>query len=147
MKKFILLCLAAMVAFSACSTTRRVSSRGAGDSDRSWVGSNTTEILQAMGEPSRIDTDGRGGSILIYESTPDYDSPDYDILDPNASTRTRKYANFYLDAEGRCYRVDSNIDLPAAQVYYADDPDGGFLETVFDILLIFPLAIGIGIFF
>lgn len=115
MKKVILLLLAAVVAFLSCSTTRRVS-RETGGSDNSWVGNTTMDILHEMGDPARIDTDGKGGSILIYESNPGYDSPDYDILDPDASTRTRRYAYFYLDAEGLCYRVDSNIDLPYAPV-------------------------------
>ena len=109
MKRIILL-LAALALLTACGTSRRVS---AADGTPSWEGRTTADILQAMGDPDRIDPDGRGGSILVYESAPDYSSPDYDILAPEASASLRRYANFYLDEEGRCYRVDTNRNLPA----------------------------------
>ena len=109
MKRIILL-LAALAMLTACGTSRRVS---AADGTPSWEGRTTADILQAMGDPDRIDPDGRGGSILVYESAPDYSSPDYDILAPEASASPRRYANFYLDEEGRCYRVDTNRNLPA----------------------------------
>lgn len=111
MKRFLFLLIAATLSFTACSVTRRVAST---DGVSPWVGSNTIDIISAMGNPDRIDTDGRDGSILVYESTPDYDDPSYDILDPDSSTRKRQYAYFYLDDEGDCYKVDSNRDLPSA---------------------------------
>ena len=113
MKRIILL-LAALALLTACGTSRRVS---AADGTPSWEGRTTADILQAMGNPDRIDPDGRGGSILVYESAPDYSSPDYDILAPEASASPRRYANFYLDEEGRCYRVDTNRNLPAPSRY------------------------------
>ena len=109
MKRIILL-LAALALLTACGTSVRVSSA---DGTPSWEGRTTADILQAMGDPDRIDPDGRGGSILVYESAPDYSSPDYDILAPEASASPRRYAHFYLDEEGRCYRVDTNRNLPA----------------------------------
>ena len=109
MKHFILL-LAALALLTACGTSRRVS---ASEGTAAWEGRTTSEILQVMGDPDRIDADGKDGSILVYESAPDYSSPDYDILDPAASARARRYANFYLDDEGVCYRVDTNRNLPA----------------------------------
>ena len=86
MKHFILL-LSALALLTACGTSRRVSTT---DGTPSWEGRTTAEIMQAMGDPDRIDSDGKGGSILVYESAPDYDSPDYDILDPAASARPRR---------------------------------------------------------
>lgn len=109
MKHFILL-LSALALLTACGTTRRVS---ASEGTAAWEGRTTSEIMRAMGDPDRIDPDGEGGSILVYESAPDYDSPDYDILAPESSARTRRYAHFYLDDEGVCYRVDTNRNLPA----------------------------------
>ena len=108
MKHYILL-LAALALLTACGTSRRVS---AADGTSAWEGRTTSEIMRAMGDPDRIDTDGKGGSILVYESTPDYNSPDYDILAPEASARPRWYAHFYLDDGGECYRVDTNRTLP-----------------------------------
>ena len=92
----------------------------------------------AMGDPDRIDDDGRGGSVLIYESAPDYDSPDYDILNPDASARKRQYAYFYLDEEGDCYRVDTNRSLPATPGTLSS---AGDWSIIFDWLVVFPLLL------
>ena len=108
--KRILLLLSALALLTACGTSRLVS---AAEGTHAWEGRTTSEILQVMGDPDRIDPDGKDGSILVYESGPDYSSPDYDILAPDASARPRRYANFYLDDEGICYRVDTNRNLPA----------------------------------
>ncbi|MBO6063621.1 MAG: hypothetical protein J6P62_06555 [Bacteroidales bacterium] len=113
MKHFILL-LSALALLTACGSSRQVS---AADGTPSWEGRTTSDILQAMGNPDRIETDGKGGSILVYETAPDYSSPDYDILAPESSASVRRYANFYLDAEGRCYHVDTNRNLPAPTRY------------------------------
>ena len=110
MKRVFFLILSAVLVFTACSTARRVSS----DPAQPWVGCTTEEIITAMGNPDRIDPDGKGGSIIVYESAPNYDDPNYDILDPEASKRPRQYASFYLDNEGICYQVDTNRPLPAA---------------------------------
>ena len=127
MKHFLLIILAAVM-LTACGTYRRV----AADPTQPWVGRSTSEILEAMGDPVRIDPDGRGGSILVYESAPDYDSPDYDILDPDANAvRTRKYAHFYLDDEGICYKVDRNQALPAPPRIPYSEPRGSFWIDLF----------------
>ena len=132
MKHFILL-LSALALLTACGTSRRVSvSEGAA----AWEGRSTAEILRAMGDPDRIDADGKGGSILVYESAPDYSSPDYDILDPAASARARRYANFYLSDEGVCYRLDTNRNLPAPPALYRSPFRA---EVWLDILYYLPL--------
>ena len=107
MRKIIVLLLV-LVAATACGTSRRV----ARSQEQPWVGSSTLEILEAMGDPDRIDGDGKDGSVLVYESAPDYDDPEYDLLDPDASARKRTYAYFYLDSEGECYGVETNRSLP-----------------------------------
>jgi hypothetical protein len=96
--------------------------------------------MRAMGDPDSIDPDGKGGSILVYESTPDYSSPDYDILAPEASASSRRYAHFYLDDEGECYRVDTNRTLPAP--YDAYRPYRWLVVPfVVDVLVYLPLMI------
>ena len=110
MKRVIFLILSAILALTSCSVTRKVATNPA----QPWVGSATEDIIKTMGDPSRIDSDGKGGSIIVYESAPNYDDPNYDILDPEASKRPRQYARFYLDNEGFCYQVDTNRPLPAA---------------------------------
>lgn len=134
MKRLMILLLA-VIAVTACGASRRV----AVDPEQPWVGRTTAEILTTMGEPDRIDMDGSGGSVLVYESTPDYDSPDYDILAPDAETRlTRRYAKFYLSAKGTCYHVDANRNLPSPRRAYYDDDSG---EVWVDILIYLPLLL------
>ena len=113
MKRIVLLLLAACLALTACSVTRRVAKASTEDPD-SWVGCSTADITVAMGYPNHITEDGKGGCVLVYESAPDYTSPDYDILDPAASARKREYACFFVDEFGTCYRVEANHDLPEA---------------------------------
>ena len=112
MKRNVLLLLAACLAWTACSTARKVSKASLEDS-APWVGYSTYHITEAMGFPNHITDDGKGGSVLVYESAPDYDSPDYDILNPDVSSRKRQYACFYVDEEGVCYQVEANHSLPA----------------------------------
>ena len=116
MKKIFIL-LFAVVLVSACGSSRRVSTDMAGRP--SWVGYDALTIIKTMGNPDRIDENGRGGSILRYDSTPDYSDPKYDILDPEAAKHAREYAYFYLDEEGVCYSVDTNHSLPAPPSQYS----------------------------
>ena len=137
MKKFLFLILAAAVACTACSVSTHVSVST--EKNTSWEGCETMEILDAMGTPDRIDVDGRDGSILVYESTPDYDDPGYDILDPAASARKPEYAYFYLDDEGVCYRVETNHALPAAPRHVVSA--GIDWLDVFDWIILVPLVL------
>ena len=121
MKHFLLLLLA-VVTVTACGSSRRVSA----DPAQPWVGYTTQDILSRMGTPDQILGDGKDGSILVYESTPDYTSPDYDILAPEASAAPRRYAHFYLDDEGYCYKVDTNRSLPAPPALYRSEPRTSF---------------------
>ena len=135
MKRIVLLLLAACLALTACSVTRKVSKASTED-PAPWVGCSTADITEAMGYPNHITEDGKGGSVLVYESAPDYDSPDYDILDPDASSRNRQYACFFVDEEGICYQVETNYELPAApQLYYSEDRS----SIWFDLLITIPL--------
>ena len=108
MRKAFYYLLAACLLFTACGTSRRVSS----NQKQPWVGATTSEILMTMGDPDRIDGDGKEGSVLVYESAPDFDDPGYDILDPQATVRKRTFAYFFLDREGTCYAVETNRSLP-----------------------------------
>lgn len=135
MKHFLLL-LSALALLTACGSARRVS---AADGTATWEGRTTSEIIRAMGDPDRIDTDGKGGSILVYESTPDYSSPDYDILAPEASASSRRYAHFYLNDEGRCYRVDTNRSLPVPYESYHSYRSWLLVPIVVDLVVYLPL--------
>lgn len=135
MKKFLFLLIVSSLSFSACSISRRV----AAETERSpWEGYDALDIMKVMGDPDAIDVDGRNGSILRYKSTPDDTDPEYDILDPNASSRVQQYANFYLNEEGYCYRVDTNRDLPSPPggAYYSDE-----IAPWLDLLVYLPLLL------
>ena len=141
MKRF-LIPLLAVLTVTACSSARRASTALTPAS--SWIGCTTTEILEAMGDPARIDGDGQDGSILVYESPSRYDDPGYDIFDPEAQARPLPSARFYLDREGVCYHVDANRDLP-----YPPRRDGpsaeivAGLDVLFDVILLPLLAVSI----
>ena len=138
MKRFIFL-LAALAVFASCGTYRRVSR----DGNTSWVGHSTQEILLAMGDPDRIEDDGKGGSVIRYEAKPNYEDPSYDILDPNAAPSVGGYAYFYVDRYGDCYWVDATRKLPRPRYgVYDGDTDGLWV----DILIYLPLIL-IGILF
>ena len=118
----LLLCLAVSLAFTACSATRRVSTTVTTPA-ASWVGCSTTEILEVMGNPDRIESEHNGSSVLVYESSPDGNDPGFDIFDPQASAKVQQYARFYLTREGECSHVDTNRDLP-----YSSRGGGSYAE-------------------
>ena len=125
--------LAVVLAAISCSTTRKASQQ---TYTPSWRGSSAQDIIAAMGNPDRIDEDGRGGSILVYESTADYDDPQYDILDPEASPKKGRQARFYLDQEGDCYHVESNYSLPAPPRDTVVDSGWGWFDVLITLLLV-----------
>ena len=134
MRQLFILLLAVVLATS-CGVSRRVSKT---EVNTSWVGHSTTEILQAMGDPDRIEDDGKGGSIIRYEAKPNFEDPSYDILDPDSAPKMGGYAYFYVDPEGDCYHVDATRKLPNPS-YGVDD----WYETTLwvDILIYLPLLL------
>jgi protein involved in sex pheromone biosynthesis len=52
-----------IIIISSCSSF--VSQREIHDS---WMGSHKSELIRSWGPPTRIQSDGEGGEILIYES-------------------------------------------------------------------------------
>ena len=133
MKKLFLLLLVAALATS-CVTYRQVSR----EANPTWAGRTTTQIIQAMGSPDRIDSDGAGGAILRYESQPDYEDPSYDILNPEPAPAERGHAYFYMTPEGVCYHVDSDRALPAPP----DKPRSVIMGSIWlDMLVYLPLVL------
>ena len=133
MKKLFLLLLVAALATS-CVTYRQVSR----EANPTWAGRTTTQIIQAMGSPDRIDSDGAGGAILRYESQPNYEDPSYDILNPDPAPTGQGHAYFYMTPEGVCYRVDSDRTLPAPP----DKPRSLVVGSIWlDMLVYLPLVL------
>ena len=137
MKKFFILLFVVVLATS-CGVTRRAWR----EASITWVGHSTQEILQEMGNPDKIDSDGKGGSILRYEAHPNYEDPKYDILDPDAKPDEGGYAYFYMDREGDCYMVDTNMKLPGPKYGpYVYEDSGGSASIWVDILVYLPLLL------
>ena len=141
MKKILILLFVVVLAAS-CGVSRGVSRQA----NLSWVGHPTLEIIQMMGNPDRIDDDGKDGSILRYEAKPNYEDPSYDILDPQAKPDEGGYAYFYVDREGDCYFVDTDRKLPSPNDRYAVDDDEDGTSLWLEILFYLPLIL-IGIVF
>ena len=141
MKKFFILILV-VVLVTSCGVSRKVSRQA----NLSWVGHPTLEIIQMMGNPDRIDNDGKDGSILRYEAKPNYEDPSYDILDPDAKPDEGGYAYFYVDREGDCYYVDTDRKLPNPNTRYLVDDDESGTAIWLEILFYLPLLL-IGIVF
>ena len=117
MKRFIFL-LALVAAITSCGSSRRLSR----SEYTPWVGHSALEILQAMGNPDRIDSDGMDGSILRYIVKSDYEDPSFDLLDPDARPSEGGYVYFYLTPGGDCYKVESNREMSGPG--YGDYEDG-----------------------
>ena len=140
MKKFFILLFVVVLAAS-CGVTRQAWR----EASITWVGHSTQEILQAMGNPDKIDSDGKGGSILRYEAHPNYEDPKYDILDPDAKPVEGGYAYFYIDREGDCYKVDTNRKLPRPDYGYYDDGEYDWYSTWLNVAFYLSLIV-VGIF-
>lgn len=151
MKKNIYITLAAvsvLLGLSSCGTTY-VSVEP--DANKAWVGKPHSEIVKTYGAPDRETEDGLGGKILIYEegrvvetgvanSAPTY-GPHfgglygfyYHMNEPvNTSYTSEKtlevdYAHFFIDPNGVCYQVKTNLTRPKTKEELAkedkDDDD------------------------
>lgn len=136
MKKILLL-LSVVVMVSSCGASRRVST----DVNTSWIGYSTQDILFVMGDPDRIEDDGKGGSVIKYETKPDYENPSYDILAPDAKPSMSGYAYFYLDRAGDCYWVDTDRKLPEPRYANGEYEDKEKTNLLVDILMSLPLLL------
>lgn len=51
---------------------------------QSWVGSNMSDLIASWGPPTREMSDGKGGRILIYEYSRNFNSPGYSTTTVNS---------------------------------------------------------------
>lgn len=145
MKKIAHIVMAAVLValgLSSCGTTY-VSVEP--EANKTWVGKPHSEIVSTYGAPDREAEDGLGGKILIYEqgrvvetgvanSAPTY-GPHfggiygfyYHMSEPiNTSYTSEKtlevdYAHFFIDPQGICYQVKTNIERPKTKKELEDD--------------------------
>jgi len=106
------------------------------EANAKWQGKSHAEIVQTYGAPNRVDEDGLGGKILVYEetrivqssvaqSTPAYgpyrpglwgfyhqmSQPINTTVSTTAETET-DYAHFFINEKGICYLVKTNLEKP-----------------------------------
>lgn len=122
MKKLLncLLAIVACITLTSCYDNYLVSSTE--DWKNAHIGATHHQLVQTYGAPDRQQSDGNGGTILIYEETQtqsqsiatkeniNYFTGTYT---PGIRTQTNSYTyynHFFIDDKGFCYQVNTNID-------------------------------------
>lgn len=120
--KLILIMAAMTAVLSSCATLRTASISAEQEYNLAWVGRTHSEIVMAYGAPDRVEADGAGGQILIYEELiAKYDTdvdPHFGMFRTDYMTRVseeKSYAHFFLHSDGICYLVRSNRMMPNGQ--------------------------------
>ena len=66
----------------------------------SWLGAHKSALIQSWGPPTRYESDGKGGEILIYERSVTRGS----VIGNTYYENTRHpYQMFYADSDGKIY--------------------------------------------
>lgn len=115
-----ILALAALTfAAMSCSSISKLSHSASNDFEefsKQWEGTTHGDIVRAFGAPAREASDGEGGRILIYENIKHVTKTDVETyhgrFDPEIATTSnqdRSYREFFIDRDGKCYLVRTNI--------------------------------------
>lgn len=97
-----MLLLAAFAAGAvSCTVPRYVSAEPAFNDE--WTGRTYEDIVQTFGAPEKEVSDGRGGSIIVYQDA----ITDYidDYIGPVIIRRGENYMQFFVDEDDVCYKV------------------------------------------
>lgn len=125
MKRFLLIIVGIMLCtwMTSCYTTQNVLLSSQELRER-YNGKTRQEIIQMMGPPTRVTTDGGDGSILVYEeyvgSTTKVTSTkvtDNNYISRYNTTSQENYSWFYMDSKGVCTNVKSNCLTKRAKAY------------------------------
>ena len=105
--------LTALLALSSCATAKYVSIEN--DMNNEWVGKRHYDIVTEFGAPDRETSDGKNGTILVYETiTRSYRTDEdthFGYFDPDYTTtisENRSYIHFFIEGNGICYLVKTN---------------------------------------
>lgn len=87
-----------------------------------YVGKTYSNIVTTFGAPDRVESDGQGGKILVFEKINTTISTDVDthfgMFDPDYTTTqstSKSYRHFFMDEDGVCYLVKTNQMLPGGK--------------------------------
>lgn len=113
MRTRILYLLAAVLLFSSCSILKVSSVEQ--EYNEVWKGKSYTDIVMEFGAPDRVESDGSGGQILIYENVSTTTTTDVDthfgMFDPDYTTKVqtnKSYIHFFVGPGNICYHIKSN---------------------------------------
>lgn len=85
----------AVILLCSCNSQKRLT-----EVMDSWVDSHKSELIQEWGPPSRYESDGKGGEILIYERKVTRGGVYNNVYYENTSY---PYQMFYADGDGKIY--------------------------------------------
>ena len=109
----ILYLFAALVALSSCSVLKTYPVEQKYNEE--WKGRSHSDIVKRFGAPDRVESDGSGGQILIYEKVSTTATTDVDthfgMFDPDYTTKvqTNKFhTHFFVGPDNICYHIKSN---------------------------------------
>ncbi len=164
MKNYIksLICILLSVLLTACYTTQYIALEP--QYNEIWKGKTKAEILRTFGVADRIESDGEGGSILVYEkysvttqssSTGSGKATAYNNTYNNSvyvnsraqnytrTTENRNYKEFFINKDDICYHVRTNA-VETQEVYKPGQTFGAVLLTLLGCGLMIGLAVLIG---
>ena len=115
MRRIVDFCIVATVlaAMTSCGSARRYEQLPTVEEEMTlrWAGKEYSDIVQSYGAPDRIVTDGKDGSILVYETFSTVMETEKSLVFEDYTTtvkKDKKYTHFFLDPEGFCYLVKTN---------------------------------------
>ena len=120
MRRIVDFCIVATVlaAMTSCGTARRLEQLPTEEEEltQRWAGKEYSDIVQGYGEPDRVTSDGKDGSLLSYEDFATVMETEKSLVFNDDYTTTvrekRSYTHFFLDQEGFCYLVKTNRYVP-----------------------------------
>lgn len=144
MKRFLYL-LISLIALSSCGVLKNYPLEQ--EYNEVWKGKTYNEIVMSFGAPDRVESDGNGGKILVYEEFDTTTITDVDThfgnFDPDYTTKVRTsktYTHFFISSDNSCYHVKSNMTRLDAQGKNGKAWLVGSLGVMGVLTILFPLT-------
>lgn len=91
----------------------------------SWIGHSKQELIMSFGIPSRIESDGAGGEIVVFAQQV-YQAPSNSTIYTNSGSSSTvhnagynywSYKMFFINKEGKIYHwLTQNQQIPPTQI-------------------------------
>ena len=119
MRRIVDFCIVATVlaAMTSCGAARRYEQLPTVEEEltQRWAGKEYSDIVQGYGAPDRIASDGKDGSIIVYENVSTVLKTEKSLMFDDYTTKLseeKEYTHFFLNPEGFCYLVKTNQLVP-----------------------------------